>query len=558
MKSTRVPVILSCWILLGILQACRAVEPASKATKYLESVQAFADTVLEHGRDTYGDEKTPLFVDGLHAKTLEPVRWKKDGETWVLCNFASQQNLLRTLDGLSALSGDLKYRTAAEDATGEALQRLRAPSGLLFWGGHLAWDLDQDKPVGQGNDAHEMKGHQPYYQLMYRVAPKETVRLMEAIWGGHILDWARLDYNRHASVRRAGRPQWDHEFIQDLEVPFPSVGDNLAFCNVTPSLIHAGTELAILSDSSDALVWTERLVDRWQQGRDEKTGLCGGQLSYREQDRAQEALGHVHPTINEAKMVVSYHQSSRYHDLPLVQMQAAQALRKTGDARHAAFAQKLIDTAASDLKVYARECYDAQSGKFIGRMTDGTAIQWQQAKTGYYVPESFAPCGPDGDLFWGYALAFRLTGDEQLKPMIDKIGSQLGLWPVDAVGKPAEPFACSDWRTVYALLELADATGDDRYLELACRVGDNLVATQADSGLYPRREREYARTGDDIPLALLHLAASLSGRRDTIPAAVFDRRFFHCEYHGPLEEHQKKRADTRTYDHYVFYGSFDR
>ena len=31
-------------------------------------------------------------------------------------------------------------------------------------------------------------------------------------------------------------------------------------------------------------------------------------------------------------------------------------------------------------------------------------------------------------------------------------------------------------------------------------------------------------------------------------------RFFHCEYHGQLEEHQQKRDDKRTYDHLVFYG----
>ena len=35
---------------------------------------------------------------------------------------------------------------------------------------------------------------------------------------------------------------------------------------------------------------------------------------------------------------------------------------------------------------------------------------------------------------------------------------------------------------------------------------------------------------------------------------LFDRRFFHCEYHGDLEEYQKKRADARTYDHNVIYG----
>ncbi len=395
MKSTSVQFLLPCCLMLArILAPCSAGEPAAEAAKYLQGVQAFADTVLEHGRDTYGDEKTPLFVDGLHAKTLEPVRWKKDGETWVLCNFASQQPLMRTLDGLTALAGKAKYRTAAEETTRDALQRLQAPSGLLYWGGHVAWDLDQDKPVGQGTDSHEMKGHHPYYRLMHRVAPKETGRLMEAVWAGHILDWSRLDYNRHASIRRTGRPKWEHAFDTETKVPFPSVGGNLAFCNVTPSLIHAGTMLTTLDDSTNALLWTERLIERWQQGRHPKTGLCGGQLSYREHDRAQDALGHVHPTVNEAKIVASYHQSSRYHDLPLVQMQAAEALRQAGETRHTKFANRLIDTASEDLKTYGRECYDRETGQFIARMTDGTALRWKQAKTDYYVPSSFAPVAP--------------------------------------------------------------------------------------------------------------------------------------------------------------------
>jgi hypothetical protein len=39
-------------------------------------LERFASTVLEHGRDRYGDRATPLFVDGLHVDTLEPVRWR--------------------------------------------------------------------------------------------------------------------------------------------------------------------------------------------------------------------------------------------------------------------------------------------------------------------------------------------------------------------------------------------------------------------------------------------------------------------------------------------------
>jgi pectate lyase len=144
---------------------CREERPNSE--KYLKAVQNFADTVIEKGRDTYGNKHTPLFIDGLHAKSLKPVIWKKDGQSWLLSNFASQQPLIRTLDGLSTLTGDTKYRQAAVDATRYALKHLQSPNGLFYWGGHLAWDLEQERRVGQYAGIHEMKGHQPYYRLIH-------------------------------------------------------------------------------------------------------------------------------------------------------------------------------------------------------------------------------------------------------------------------------------------------------------------------------------------------------------------------------------------------------
>ena len=66
--------------------------------------------------------------------------------------------------------------------------------------------------------------------------------------------------------------------------------------------------------------------------------------------------------------------------------------------------------------------------------------------------------------------------------------------------------------------------------------------------------RSWARTGDEIPLALLHMAAARADKSDLMPAPIRDSRFFHCEFHGKLEEHQQKRADKRTYDDLVFYG----
>ena len=113
----------------------------------------------------------------------------------------------------------------------------------------------------------------------------------------------------------------------------------------------------------------------------------------------------------------------------------------------------------------------------------------------------------------------------------------------------------SDWRLIYALLEYHAATNDPEALRRACGVANQLLEWRAESGLFPRPGRQYARTGDEVPLALLHLAVAIEGRRELLPRAMFDSRFFHCEFDGPLEEHQKKRADKRTYDNNVYFGN---
>ena len=225
---------------LALLAAPADAAGPDRAQPYLKTARAFADAVLEHGRDTYGPDHTPLFVDGLHAETLEPVRWQKDGESWVLSNVASQQPLFRLLDGLTAVTGEPRYRQAAEAAARCALERLRSPNGLLYWGGHAAWDLAGEKPVGQyGFRIHEVKGHRPYYRLFWRVDAKRTARLMNMVWAGHVLDWERLDYNRHADTQKPHAHGWDHPFTEALEVPFPAKGGNLSFVNVTPPLLHS-------------------------------------------------------------------------------------------------------------------------------------------------------------------------------------------------------------------------------------------------------------------------------------------------------------------------------
>jgi pectate lyase len=535
-----------------------AAEPRSDSERYTRAVHVFADSVLKHGRDTYGPQHTPLFVDGLQVETLEPVHWKKGGQTWVLCNFASQQSLLRTLDGLTALTKDSRFREAAEDAARYALGHLRSTNGLLYWGGHIAWDLDQDRAVGEYPDVHEMKNHQAYYPLLWRADAPATRQLCEAIWGSHVLDWSLLDYNRHAKTEKPAPAQWDHPFLENTPVPFASVANNLSFALVTPSLTDAGVTLALLGKNTNALTWTRRLIYRWQQGRDPKTGLCGGQLSYRKDDRAKEALGHVYPDINEVTIVATYHRTTRYHHLPLAQMQAAEQLIAAG-SDYAGVGREFSRWASEDLKTYGRYCWQPKTQQFISLLTDGTPISWEQARPGYYDSASFAPAKPDGSILWGYALAYRLTRDQSHWNMARQLAQALGLGDI---GKPRTAkrslrldTSAEDWRCIYALLELSRATNDRSFLKLASRIADNLIQRQTRTGLFPRPGRLYARTGDEVPLAILHLAAALDGRESLLPPVMLDNAFFHCQFDGAPGWQKPGVDDKRTYDSVVFYGA---
>jgi len=237
--------------------------------KYLKAVEKFADCVIKNGRDTYGAKHTPLFVDGLHGETLEPARWEfnaslhrkwgwaraREGwdsakirrerakfpvRMWIVSDFASQQSLIRTLDGLTGLTGQKKYRRAAKDATRYVLENLVTPNGLLYWGGHLAWDLQLDQSVLKSTgwqEIHELKYNQPYFQFMWDINPDVTRKLMETIWAAHIGNWwSTLVYTRHVGVNGPIAPKWDNEFDADIEVPFIFVKGE-TFCSVIQPLM---------------------------------------------------------------------------------------------------------------------------------------------------------------------------------------------------------------------------------------------------------------------------------------------------------------------------------
>jgi pectate lyase len=253
--------------------------------RFLNAVREFADNALKYGRDTYG-KHTPLFVDGLMVRdpnnpdygkdgVYKPVEWiAPNGERWILCNLASQQNLFRTLDGLTVITGDPKYKQAAMDAIKYAFGHLRSPNGLLYWGNTAAYDALNDKPCG--NDCHVFKLYFPYYGLMWQVNPKATEELIQAMWAAHILDWSNLDMDRSAPLDRLSVPKgWQQEY-KGGPVFFEGGSSMMA---IGCDLFYAAAVLSELSGQEEPLTWAKRLAYRYIETRDTKVGISSGKYT---------------------------------------------------------------------------------------------------------------------------------------------------------------------------------------------------------------------------------------------------------------------------------------
>jgi pectate lyase len=540
-----------------------------RSARYVAAVKKFADVALEKGRDTYGNKRTPLFVDALKVETYEPFVWKHAGEQWILSNLASQQNLFRTLVGLTRLTGEDRYRQAAIDAVRYGFENLRSENGLLEWGGHVAYDAGADKLVMEGY-RHELKRHYPYYELMRQVDAQATQQFLRAFWGAHILDWATLDFNRHGDYDKpieAGL--WGHAY-RGGDVYFASRGRT--FCNSGSDLIYAGAMLYLWGGEQGPLIWAERLADRYAATRNPKTGLAGYLFSFTggiDKDRARLQFG---PEFGDEALETAIldpgRAQIRYAMMGIVQLKLAEMLGEKGE--------RFRNWALTDLKAYARHAYNVDTGCFEALFSNGKRIRPEDIKRdGYYFALQFVPWRPDGLFFWAYALAARMGEDDACWRMTREIAKRtvqhpsgkavlgtdvsgrifdvshsLDLGDIGQVSGQGRKLNfetdCADAYVIFGLLELARKTGDQSLVKLAGRVGDNILDKNFRNGLFVREPTQvYGKFDELAPLALLQLAAVSRGRTNQVPDAWPGMSYFQCGYDGL----------GRTKDNLIIYGS---
>ena len=217
--------------LLVLIALWPAVFGQAAEPDYFALAKGYADAMIERGRDTYGAKHTPLFASTIDLRTMRmpsatSEATKKLYERYFRSeDFSTSTNPLfdtdfyQLLDALTQITGDRKYRGAADDALRFFFEHCQSPTtGLMAWGEHLGWDLVDDKITilsgGKVSDTHEFFGPWIHWKQSLRVAPEACHRFALGLWRHQIYDPKTCEFSRHAHFSKHG-PGRGYEFARD-------------------------------------------------------------------------------------------------------------------------------------------------------------------------------------------------------------------------------------------------------------------------------------------------------------------------------------------------------
>ncbi|WP_222912944.1 pectate lyase [Natrinema sp. SYSU A 869] len=515
---------------------------ATLAEEFVDAVRRHTDAILADGRDRYGETETPLFADAIDPVAGDAVAYDArdvDADRR-LSNVATQQEFLRTLVALSRLDGDERYRSVATDTVEWFLESLTDARGLPYWGGHVAYDLDADELATNKDGPHELKFEYPFYDLFWEVDEAATRRLVEAFWTAHVFDWSRLDFNRHGDLNDWRNDEYDYADETDASIDDPwdheydggdvfFWGSGLTFVNTGSDLYYAAGRLAELDDDDDPLRWGRRLARRYVETRQEP-GISGYQFSQHPSycngpeirgDRAQYQFAPYIPGDHRV------YEGTLFRPRPIVQRRQLELGERLGD-RGDAFERWVLE----ELRAWREAAYRPERNEFEPMLTDGFSLEgFVIRREGYFGPKGrvIDPIEADADFLWTYATAYRTAGDDDCWRMARDIARGLALGDIgapggDGVDLESDP-ALADYRAVYGLLALYEATDRDTYRDAAARIGETVLKARTnDDDLFVDDEGRILLE-DPVPLSLLHLAAALRGDdRSRLPTPIGDRR----------------------------------
>ena len=534
--------IVICLGLLAIVHSTAADSGTSTADQArLRVVIAFADKVLDQGRDTFHPQPTPLLANGINVLTGEPLIWRFiDGREAVLSDFTIQQNFMRVLVSLTNLTGEPRYKATAKANYAYYFDHFQDEGGLLRWGGHCAIDLKTLQVIGP--KIHELKNAYPYYELMFEVNPEAAARYIRGYWNAHVYNFSTLEISRHGEYGHPLGTLWASPF--DNPPPFFAT-KGLSFLDAGNDLIYSASMLYKYTGDRDALRWGLRLAEQYVKARNPKTKLGAYQYTQARQtanttddtntlswfgDRAHRQFGPELAYALEGTMLLPNHAATIYSQNALMQVQLALSLGAEGR-------QLLADT-HEGMAAFVHLAYQPENNLLRPMMTDGTDLSnYALKRNGYYGPVGriISPYSANAEFMLSYARAFLATADPDLWAMARGIAHAADLGEIGVA--PGKGLAVNlntkndDPYVLFSLLDLYGQSKHPAYLDLARKVGDNIVSSRYHHGFFlPERDLLYAKINAIEPYALLALEATIRGHPELVPTFLNGSGFFDTEY----------------------------
>ena len=465
--------------------------------RYTDAVGRFYDAILSRSPSTH-DRKlsidTPLLPNALRADGSEwPARFAEyTGE--VYSNAAIQGSLFRGLASLTRLTGNGRYQQAVDESLSFLLSRYQWPhTGLLPWGGHVAIDLTTGLPSNLDCPGmwaqHELKAHQPPFDMMWAVDGAGTKRFIEGFWREHVRDNGSYSFSRHGDMFGAMSGWfWEH-LLRGYDG-----------CQFMTSALDLATAAVLMWEKTGRRGWLDHargMIKNFDDARNPDTGLAA--TSY---------------TTGKRPPLLEGHCISRYAYCASIALRLGERVGAEGDL--------FTQTALRDLLAFGRYAYDEEAGGFFIRrwLPDGSRID----RLGRPALELSA-YGPRGTndvrnpalpaVLHSHAIAWRQTHQAELRPTIDRILKLLG-------AEDGFDFALQGGESaayiLQALIELWQADQDPRWRELAHVVADSALERFVDDRGYFHDwpDSDLCRLGQRLPLALLRLAAIEAGKEDAV------------------------------------------
>ena len=213
---------------------------SARTSDYVALARAYADAMLAQGRDRYGPVHAPVFAVMLDREamrllddpertvpfTREEVGLRAIDRSWNAANPDNDTGLHELLYRLSEDTGDVRYAEAADSSLRWFLENTQhGETGLLAWGEHTAWRLDEERPTRHPKNRwadlkHELHPVWPLWPDVFRLAPDAATRYADALWQQHVYDKKR---GLHAHQARYDTYAPDSGFV------FPRMAGNLVY-----------------------------------------------------------------------------------------------------------------------------------------------------------------------------------------------------------------------------------------------------------------------------------------------------------------------------------------